>query len=65
MCRKKSQCVANKQNQIHFLSFTSLGVGIKMNILLFAPALLLLLLTEFGFWGTIPRLAVCALVQVT
>ncbi|XP_070560665.1 dol-P-Man:Man(5)GlcNAc(2)-PP-Dol alpha-1,3-mannosyltransferase-like [Ptychodera flava] len=35
-----------------------------MNVLLFAPGLLLLLLTELGFWSTIPRLVICALVQV-
>nr|XP_054768759.1 dol-P-Man:Man(5)GlcNAc(2)-PP-Dol alpha-1,3-mannosyltransferase-like isoform X2 [Lytechinus pictus]XP_054768760.1 dol-P-Man:Man(5)GlcNAc(2)-PP-Dol alpha-1,3-mannosyltransferase-like isoform X3 [Lytechinus pictus] len=44
--------------------FFSIAVSIKMNILLFAPALLILLLTQFGFWWTIPRLAVCALVQL-
>ncbi|KAJ8021541.1 Dol-P-Man:Man(5)GlcNAc(2)-PP-Dol alpha-1,3-mannosyltransferase [Holothuria leucospilota] len=42
----------------------SIAVSVKMNILLFAPALLLLLLTEFGFWRTIPRLAICGGVQV-
>ncbi|XP_070560546.1 dol-P-Man:Man(5)GlcNAc(2)-PP-Dol alpha-1,3-mannosyltransferase-like [Ptychodera flava] len=42
----------------------SIAVSIKMNVLLFAPGLLLLLLTELGFWSTIPRLVICALVQV-
>ncbi|PIK58852.1 dolichyl-P-Man:Man(5)GlcNAc(2)-PP-dolichyl mannosyltransferase [Apostichopus japonicus] len=42
----------------------SIAVSVKMNVLLFSPALLLLLLTEFGFWRTIPRLAICAIVQV-
>ncbi|XP_022090013.1 dol-P-Man:Man(5)GlcNAc(2)-PP-Dol alpha-1,3-mannosyltransferase-like [Acanthaster planci] len=41
----------------------SVGVSVKMNILLFSPALLLLLLTEFGFWATIPRLFICAFLQ--
>ncbi|XP_033115206.1 dol-P-Man:Man(5)GlcNAc(2)-PP-Dol alpha-1,3-mannosyltransferase-like [Anneissia japonica] len=44
--------------------FYSIAVSIKMNVLLFAPALLLLLLTEYGFLRTIPRLLVCAAVQV-
>jgi alpha-1,3-mannosyltransferase len=35
-----------------------------MNILLFAPGLLLLLWKRFGFSGSIPRLVVCALPQV-
>lgn len=44
--------------------FFSLAVSIKMNILLFAPGLLLLLWKRFGFIGTIPRLIVCAVPQV-
>ncbi|CAH3038664.1 unnamed protein product [Porites lobata] len=42
----------------------SLAVSIKMNILLFAPGLLLLLFKSFGVWWTIPRLALCAVVQL-
>eukprot|EP00038_Savillea_parva_P009404 m.183332 g.183332 ORF g.183332 m.183332 type:complete len:430 (-) comp15789_c0_seq1:48-1337(-) len=42
----------------------SLAVSIKMNVLLFAPGLLYLLLLTFGFWETIPRLAVCAIIQL-
>ncbi|NP_001171840.1 dolichyl-P-Man:Man(5)GlcNAc(2)-PP-dolichyl mannosyltransferase [Saccoglossus kowalevskii] len=42
----------------------SIAVSIKMNVLLFAPGLLILLLTEFGFLATIPRLFICAVVQV-
>lgn len=42
----------------------SLAVSVKMNILLFAPGLLLLLWKRFGFVGTIPRLVVCAVPQV-
>lgn len=42
----------------------SLAVSVKMNILLFAPGLLLLLLKSFGVWWTIPRLALCAVVQL-
>ena len=44
--------------------FISLAVSIKMNILLFAPGLLLLLFKSLGVWWTIPRLALCAVVQV-
>ena len=35
-----------------------------MNILLFAPGLLVLLLARFGLVDTIPRLALCAAIQV-
>lgn len=35
-----------------------------MNILLFAPGLLFLLLTQFGFRGAFPKLAICAAIQV-
>lgn len=42
----------------------SVAVSVKMNILLFAPGLLLLLFQCFGVWWTIPRLALCALIQL-
>eukprot|EP01126_Amoeba_proteus_P003306 TRINITY_DN1109_c0_g1_i2.p1 TRINITY_DN1109_c0_g1~~TRINITY_DN1109_c0_g1_i2.p1 ORF type:complete len:355 (+),score=20.03 TRINITY_DN1109_c0_g1_i2:206-1270(+) len=42
----------------------SFAVGIKMNIFLFAPGLLLLLLRRFGVFGTIPKLGLCAAVQL-
>ena len=43
----------------------SLGVSIKMNILLFAPGLLLLLLqSQSSLWGTASCLAICAGVQL-
>ncbi|EGC33212.1 hypothetical protein DICPUDRAFT_37084 [Dictyostelium purpureum] len=42
----------------------SMAVSIKMNLLLFAPSLLLLLLMTFGFWRTIPKLMICGLIQV-
>ncbi|KAM3834584.1 dol-P-Man:Man(5)GlcNAc(2)-PP-Dol alpha-1,3-mannosyltransferase isoform 1-T1 [Vipera latastei] len=42
----------------------SLAVSVKMNILLFAPGLLFLLLRCFGLRGAIPKLAICALLQV-
>ncbi|EGG14602.1 glycosyltransferase [Cavenderia fasciculata] len=44
--------------------FFSLAVSIKMNVLLYAPALLLLLVQTFGFLGAIPKLVLCAVVQV-
>lgn len=42
----------------------SAAVSIKMNVLLFAPGLLLLLWQRFGFAGAIPKLAICAALQV-
>lgn len=45
---------------VHF----SLAVSVKMNVLLFAPGLLFLLLTQFGFRGALPKLATCAALQV-
>lgn len=42
----------------------SLAVSVKMNVLLFAPGLLFLLLTQFGFRGAFPKLAICAAIQV-
>lgn len=42
----------------------SLAVSVKMNVLLFAPGLLFLLLCEFGLWKTLPRLTLCAVIQV-
>jgi len=45
------------------LLFT-LGVSIKMNVLLFAPGLGILMWITLGFWQTIPCLLVCAGTQV-
>lgn len=42
----------------------SLAVSVKMNVLLFAPGLLFLLLRRFGLVGAIPKLAICAALQV-
>ncbi len=44
--------------------FFSLAVSVKMNILLFAPPLLFLLWRRFGFVGALPKLAICASLQV-
>ncbi|XP_076150662.1 dol-P-Man:Man(5)GlcNAc(2)-PP-Dol alpha-1,3-mannosyltransferase [Alosa pseudoharengus] len=42
----------------------SLAVSVKMNVLLFAPGLLFLLLSEFGLMKTIPKLTLCAAIQL-
>ena len=42
----------------------SLAVSVKMNILLFSPGLLVVLLLRHGWRGTLPRLILCASVQV-
>lgn len=42
----------------------SLGVGMKMNILLYAPALLMVMLWQRGITRTVLLLAVCAVVQL-
>ncbi|KAJ8892502.1 hypothetical protein PR048_005083 [Dryococelus australis] len=44
--------------------FFSLAVSVKMNILLFAPALLLVYITSLGIKGSFIQLSVCALVQL-
>ncbi|XP_075058531.1 dol-P-Man:Man(5)GlcNAc(2)-PP-Dol alpha-1,3-mannosyltransferase [Mixophyes fleayi] len=44
--------------------FYSLAVSVKMNILLLAPGLLYLLLCRFGLLRTLPKLCICALLQV-
>ncbi|VDD81152.1 unnamed protein product [Mesocestoides corti] len=44
--------------------FFSIAVGIKMNILLFAPGLLLVLLKHRGLYETLGHLAECGIVQV-
>ncbi|XP_072111238.1 dol-P-Man:Man(5)GlcNAc(2)-PP-Dol alpha-1,3-mannosyltransferase [Mobula birostris] len=44
--------------------FFSLAISIKMNILLFAPGLLFLLIYQFGLVRTIPKLGICAALQV-
>ncbi|XP_034652444.1 LOW QUALITY PROTEIN: lethal(2)neighbour of tid protein 2 [Drosophila subobscura] len=44
--------------------FFSLAVGVKMNILLFAPALLLFYLANLGVLKTVLQLAVCGVIQL-
>lgn len=41
----------------------SAAVSVKMNILLFAPALLVLYLTSLGLKGTVKQLSICAALQ--
>ena len=45
-------------------SFNSFAVSVKMNVILFAPGLLYLLLRVHGLKGTVIRVFVCAAVQV-
>lgn len=42
----------------------SLGVSVKMNVLLFAPAILMFYIVNLGYLDTIKQLAICGLVQV-
>nr|SVE92972.1 EOG090X04XE [Moina brachiata] len=44
--------------------FFSLAVSIKMNILLFAPALLVAYITTQGYYGTFKQLSICAGIQL-
>lgn len=44
--------------------FLSLGVSVKMNILLFAPAILLFYIVNLGYLRTIKQLAICAGIQL-
>uniref|UniRef100_A0A8R1U171 dolichyl-P-Man:Man5GlcNAc2-PP-dolichol alpha-1,3-mannosyltransferase n=1 Tax=Onchocerca volvulus TaxID=6282 RepID=A0A8R1U171_ONCVO len=44
--------------------FYSLAVSVKMNTLLFSPALLFILLLNIGYWDTFKTIALCAMVQV-
>lgn len=44
--------------------FFSVAVSIKMNILLFAPALLLFYITNLGYKETLKQLTICAIVQL-
>lgn len=42
----------------------SLGVSVKMNVLLFAPAILVFYVSSLGYLGAVKQLAICAIVQV-
>lgn len=44
--------------------FLSLGVSVKMNVLLFAPAILLLFITNLGYVRTLVQLTVCGVIQL-
>lgn len=45
-------------------TFFSIAVSVKMNILLFAPGLLVVLILFLGWQGTLVQIVICALVQV-
>ncbi|KAI4810230.1 hypothetical protein KUCAC02_019071 [Chaenocephalus aceratus] len=47
-----------------YVFFFVLAVSVKMNVLLFAPGLLFLLISEFGLIRTIPKLSLCAGIQL-
>ena len=55
--------ITNNYKNCDFLWF-SLGVSVKMNIFLFAPALFGLLIERFGFLETVKKISLCALIQV-
>lgn len=42
----------------------SMAVSVKMNVILFSPGLLVLLLLTHGWRGTLPRLTLCAIIQL-
>uniref|UniRef100_A0A1I7XU01 dolichyl-P-Man:Man5GlcNAc2-PP-dolichol alpha-1,3-mannosyltransferase n=1 Tax=Heterorhabditis bacteriophora TaxID=37862 RepID=A0A1I7XU01_HETBA len=42
----------------------SFAVSIKMNVLLFAPALFFILLLNVGLWRTIVNIFICAIIQI-
>lgn len=42
----------------------SLAVSIKMNVLLFAPALWMLMIQDIGMYGSLHCIFLCALVQL-
>ncbi|KAM3718691.1 Dol-P-Man:Man(5)GlcNAc(2)-PP-Dol alpha-1,3-mannosyltransferase [Dirofilaria immitis] len=44
--------------------FYSLAVSVKMNTLLFSPALLFILLLNTGYWNTLKTIILCAVVQI-
>lgn len=44
--------------------FLSLGVSVKMNVLLFAPAILLFYIVNLGYAKTIKQLTICAGIQL-
>ena len=57
------QTVVVTEPHAHEIYIFSIAVGIKMNVLLFAPGLLLLLLYAHGWRETMRLLTACAVVQ--
>lgn len=61
----KHLCSNNTKYNIHTHTHThSVAVSVKMNVILFSPGLLVLLLQMHGWKGTIPHLALCAFIQL-
>lgn len=58
------QILPNCNNGTSYFYLFSLGVSIKMNLLLFSPALLMLLMVRLGTLKTIWHLTICAAPQV-
>jgi alpha-1,3-mannosyltransferase len=52
------------KNKISKFILISLAVSIKMNVLLFSPALAILLIIEHGLFGAINHIILCAIIQV-
>ena len=49
--------------KLKYINLCSLAVSIKMNVLLFAPGLLVVYVTSIGWHGTVRQLTLCALIQ--
>lgn len=75
MLRLFNDCIAAAMGYGAILSFVmgkwqigcfiySIGVSVKMNMLLYAPGILLLLLTYLGYFETFICLSICAIVQL-
>ena len=62
--KTSSNYLSKKMNYITGCIFYSYAVSIKMNVLLYAPGLLLILLQEFVIKDTILCLSICAIVQL-
>lgn len=59
-----SSCYSSSCSCSSSFFHVSLAVSMKMNVLLFAPGLLVVLVLFLGWHGTLPHLALCGLIQV-
>lgn len=50
---------------LYFITVFSAAVSVKMNILLFAPGLFIIMFSSQGMWKTALNLILCASVQVS